>query len=605
MSSTLGAAVPLLSKVQSAGQWSALLAGVWAADSVDAAEQIRDQLAAHETVITPEGVWLGRNWLYSQQSHDAQASVLAREKEIDKVAKQLTSLDAEVAQLSEELDGKRDALRNAENRRDDWQRRVNEYRQQASEIQSQFGGRQARLDSLIAQQQRIGEECAELREQIKNDLQMQDETRDKLHEALEAMDQLADERETLNQQRDVLQEAVAQARDQWHNTKDARHQVEVQLQAAKTDHARLLQGMERLEERVEQLREQLHDLQQTLEKQVDPLGTLKAELDQFQEQRATVEESLRQARQTVEHLDEALSDYEEQRHKLESRSSELRMLLEQTKMEAQGDEVRRQTIEEQLQQVQLPLPEDQRGEDGATTYTPTPLTLLAEMPEHADEAGWVAQIESTQRKLERIGSVNMAALEEYEEQLQRKTYLDEQADDVNQALELLNNAIKTIDRETRMRFKATLDTVNANLQAMFPKLFGGGEAYLDVTGDDLLKAGVSIMARPPGKRNSTIHLLSGGEKALTAISLVFAIFEINPAPFCMLDEVDAPLDDTNVGRFCALLSAMSEHVQFIFITHNKITMEIAHQLVGVTQQEPGVSRPVTVDVSEAVEMVGV
>ncbi|MBE9561425.1 MAG: chromosome segregation protein SMC, partial [Proteobacteria bacterium] len=194
--------------------------------------------------------------------------------------------------------------------------------------------------------------------------------------------------------------------------------------------------------------------------------------------------------------------------------------------------------------------------------------------------------------------------DEFEEQAERKKELDEQTDDLNKAMQALENAIKTIDKETKARFKETIDKVNVFLQEMFPRLFGGGEVSLQLIGDDILKAGVTIMARPPGKRNTHIHLLSGGEKALTAIALVFAIFKLNPAPFCMLDEVDAPLDDTNVGRFCALVKSMSEHVQFIFISHNKITMEIADQLIGVTMQEAGVSRLVTVDIDTAVKMVG-
>ena len=166
----------------------------------------------------------------------------------------------------------------------------------------------------------------------------------------------------------------------------------------------------------------------------------------------------------------------------------------------------------------------------------------------------------------------------------------------------LESAIRRIDRETRERFKATFDQVNSGLQSLFPRLFGGGQAYLELTGEDLLETGIAVMARPPGKRNSTIHLLSGGEKALTAIALVFSIFELNPAPFCILDEVDAPLDDTNVVRYSQLVKKMSERVQFIYITHNKISMEMAHQLIGVTMHEPGVSRLVEVDVDEAVEL---
>ena len=223
--------------------------------------------------------------------------------------------------------------------------------------------------------------------------------------------------------------------------------------------------------------------------------------------------------------------------------------------------------------------------------------------------GPVAQLNRGQRQLEKIGNriarlgpINLAAIDEYNLQSERKSYLDAQNEDLETALNTLGNAIRKIDKETRSRFQETFDKVNTGLQELFPRVFGGGSAYLEMTGDDLLDTGISIMARPPGKKNSTIHLLSGGEKALTAIALVFSIFNLNPAPFCMLDEVDAPLDDANTGRYARMVKEMSEKVQFIFITHNKITMEQADQLMGVTMHEPGVSRLVTVDVDEAAEL---
>src|SRR5215467_7284243 len=187
----------------------------------------------------------------------------------------------------------------------------------------------------------------------------------------------------------------------------------------------------------------------------------------------------------------------------------------------------------------------------------------------------------------------------------RKEYLDSQFGDLTSALDTLAEAMRRIDRETRTRFEDTFERINAGLREKFPRLFGGGHAYLELVGEDKLTAGVAVMARPPGKKNSTIHLLSGGEKALTAVALVFSIFDLNPAPFCLLDEVDAPLDEHNVGRFCEIVREMSGRVQFIFITHNKTTMELAQQLVGVTMLEPGVSRLVTVDVDEAVRLAAV
>ena len=193
-------------------------------------------------------------------------------------------------------------------------------------------------------------------------------------------------------------------------------------------------------------------------------------------------------------------------------------------------------------------------------------------------------------------------MEEYQAQEERMIFMDEQHRDLEDSLTTLRDAIEKIDRECRSRFKETFDLINGGLQRMFPKLFGGGQASLELTDRDLLDAGVTVMARPPGKRNSSIHLLSGGEKALTAAALVFAIFELNPAPFCLLDEVDAPLDDANVGRFSQLVKEMSERVQFLFISHNKATMEIAQHLAGVTMKEPGVSRIVAVDIDAAFEM---
>ncbi|MCL1048420.1 chromosome segregation protein SMC [Shewanella abyssi] len=212
------------------------------------------------------------------------------------------------------------------------------------------------------------------------------------------------------------------------------------------------------------------------------------------------------------------------------------------------------------------------------------------------------ELERLRAQIAHLGAINLAAIEEFEQQNERKSYLDSQDEDLNSALSSLEEAIRKIDTETKSRFKDTFDKVNKDLGILFPKVFGGGSAYLALTDDDLLETGVTIMARPPGKKNSTIHLLSGGEKALTALSLVFAIFRLNPAPFCMLDEVDAPLDDANVERFCRLVKEMSQSVQFIYISHNKITMELADQLIGVTMHEPGVSRIVAVDIDEAVAL---
>ena len=228
--------------------------------------------------------------------------------------------------------------------------------------------------------------------------------------------------------------------------------------------------------------------------------------------------------------------------------------------------------------------------------------MLKNLPELAQESVWKQKVDDLIALVERLGTINLTAIEEYKAQSERLSFLNAQHADLIAALQTLELAISKIDHESRLRFKATFDKINAGLQEKFPKLFGGGQAYLELTKQDLLESGVTIIARPPGKKNSTIHLLSGGEKALTAVALVFSIFELNPAPFCLLDEVDAPLDDANVGRFSKMVEEMSATVQFLYISHNKVTMEISKQLAGVTMKEPGVSRMVAVDMDTAISL---
>jgi chromosome segregation protein len=281
-------------------------------------------------------------------------------------------------------------------------------------------------------------------------------------------------------------------------------------------------------------------------------------------------------------------ELDRERHQVEEDIRERRTVLDGLRLTRQECLVRRRTLEEQLAEASV-----------------SPAAVLAELEEGAEESAWQERLDQVGVRIQRLGNVNLAAIDELKEQGQRKEYLDAQHEDISRSLETLEQVIRRIDRETRSRFKETYDQVNQRLQQLFPRLFGGGHAYLELTGEDLLETGVSVMARPPGKRNTSIQLLSGGEKALTAVALVFAIFQLNPAPFCMLDEVDAPLDDANVARFCELVRSMSDQVQFIFITHNKVTMEIADHLLGVTMHEPGVSRLVSVDVEEATRLAAV
>jgi chromosome segregation protein len=306
------------------------------------------------------------------------------------------------------------------------------------------------------------------------------------------------------------------------------------------------------------------------------------------EQRVVVEKDLSAARSVLEEIEAELRSHEQMRQQRDQQSL------------AQREAMGRLQLEEQMIAM--------KAEQHARAIADAELELSAvieALPEDVDVEAAQKALADMEARIRRLEPVNLAAIQEFGEQSERKQYLDAQNDDLTSALETLEAAIRKIDRETRGRFKDTFDRVNAGVQELYPRLFGGGHAYLELTGEDLLDTGVTLMARPPGKRVAHISLLSGGEKAMTAVALVFSIFRLNPAPFCLLDEVDAPLDEANVERFCNMVKEMSEKVQFLFVTHNKGTMQAAQQLSGVTMREPGVSRLVSVDIAEAARLAGV
>ncbi|MDH5191713.1 MAG: chromosome segregation protein SMC, partial [Gammaproteobacteria bacterium] len=410
-----------------------------------------------------------------------------------------------------------------------------------------------------------------------------------LYDEAVAITRTLDARKTdLEQQRDELRSALEKARDLAQADKELAHEVELKAGSMQTALVSTQENIARMEGRFTKLTSRREELQTALANGEEPVEKLKGELEVSLSKRVDVEGELSRARDAVQAIESAMKQLNEDRHVAEEKVQGVREQLEKMRLGWQEMNVRRETMKEQIDESGFELKK-----------------LQEEMPEEANEPDWVENVENLERKINRLGAINLAAIDEYEEQSKRKEYLDAQHADVSEALNTLETAIQKIDRETRTKFKETFDKVNSGIQKIFPRLFGGGQAHLELVGDDLLDTGVTIMARPPGKRISSIQLLSGGEKALTAVSLVFAIFELNPAPFCLLDEVDAPLDDANVGRFCEMVKERSSSTQFIFITHNKITMEIANQLVGVTMQEAGVSRLVAVDVDEAVQLVAV
>jgi chromosome segregation protein len=349
--------------------------------------------------------------------------------------------------------------------------------------------------------------------------------------------------------------------------------------------------------RLEEMSSQQRLLEEQAAREAASLAELQAERLRFDETplseglqgalaaRGAREEKVGAARQAVEEVEGNVRAAEEDRLGAEHRLDPLRERINDLRLKEQEARLLEEGFSEQLREA------------------------------HADEAELAAALEKGVRsgalnneiarlndEIGALGAVNLAALDELAAATERKSYLDAQSADLTEAMETLETAIRRIDRETRERLLATFDQVNVHLAEMFPALFGGGQAKLVLTGEEILDSGVQVIAQPPGKRNTSIHLLSGGEKALSALSLVFSLFMLNPAPFCLLDEVDAPLDDTNTERFCQLLRKMASQTQFIVISHNKITMEIAEQLIGVTMQELGVSRVVAVDVEEAMKM---
>ena len=562
-----------------------LLAGVHAAEDLGAALALRGRLAAGESVVTRDGIWLGSDWLKVVREQDQEAGVLERRRELEALAGTIDTGEARVEEFKAALEEAREAIAELEEEREEVQRQAARINRELGEVNAQVSARQVRLEQITMRRERLGNEMEEARGQLQQEEEQVKEARAVLQEALDAMEQDSGEREALLSKRDEARARLDDARQQARQQRDLSHQLAMDAQGARTQADALRQNLDRLSSQVASLGERKAQLEEQASEGGDPGLELQEQLEEKLEQRLEAEQQLAEARRRLEDVEHRMRDLEGRRGQHERQAQEVRDTINGKRMQWQDLTTRRQTVAEQLDEQHFDLN-----------------TVLDNLPEEADEKDWAEELERIGQRIARLGQINLAAIEEYQQQSERKQYLDQQNDDLEDALKTLENAIRKIDRETRTRFKEYFDRINKGLQELFPKVFGGGHAYLELTGEDLLDTGVAIMARPPGKRNSTIHLLSGGEKALTALSLVFSIFELNPAPFCLLDEVDAPLDDANVGRFCNLVSEMAERVQFIYITHNKIAMEMAHTLMGVTMHEPGVSRLVSVDVDEAAEM---
>ncbi|WP_111977198.1 chromosome segregation protein SMC [Algibacillus agarilyticus] len=538
---------------------------------------------AEYSVIDQNGFWRNESWQYLAGLQND--SILAWKNERLEKQAHLDILSQHNAQTTKDLKQARLTLAELTTRLEQQKENIG---QAKSSIQTLEYQQQIALRDRQETAQRLEKYTQEL---IEHQAALEDEQIEKIE--LEAA------LETAIQQKQLLtgsqENALKQKEHSSHALALARHKVD---QAKTTVHDRVLknetlkgqidnatQAIVSAKNRTVMLTEQHEAIQLELNEIDMPLEDAAIQLQESLEAKAEVEVKQREFAQQLSLVEDDINTCEKDQHGVINQVQKIKDELASLQIEREGYLVRANSVLDSLNETGQVLK-----------------NVIETLPDDANEGIWLKELEKISTAIQRLGAINLAAIEEYDHQSERKNYLDAQHEDLFSALDTLESAIRKIDRETKAKFKQTFDSVNEDLQMLFPKVFGGGAAWLELTGDDLLDTGVTIMARPPGKRNSTIHLLSGGEKALTALSLVFAIFRLNPAPFCMLDEVDAPLDDANVVRFCRLVEEMSSNVQFIFISHNKIAMEMATNLVGVTMQEPGCSRMVAVDVDKAIAL---
>ncbi len=548
-------------------------------------------LAPGESIVTPDAVWRGRDWVRAPRTDAAKSGVIAREQIIQQLKGQVEALAEAIATREVQLGEVRTQQQQAEEQR----RNVSTRFEQARSRQSQrMAFRQAQAVRLEQTQARIAALVRDIeglkaqREQQAAELAA---SREKLVNLEGVAQRLREERVQHQQSLIRARDAVTRNRALLSQAAQTENQVQIQLASRRSHVAALNQAAHDLEGSREQL---VSDRARRAEDAVELEAPLADRQAQAEAARASVDaarEVMRAARVALEAAELAVGQGAHGFREAETAKDQAQERLQQARIEFENLRARREGYAQQLAEA---------CRDGGMERE----AVFAGLTEEATAEIWDEKIAGLGRRIDRLGAINLAAIQELEEAEGREKYLGDQWTDLTGALDTLEEAIRKIDAETKERFKDTFDKVDTIFRDRFPKLFGGGEAYLELTGDDLLDTGVRVMARPPGKRNSSIQMLSGGEKAMTAVALLLGLFQLNPAPFCLMDEVDAPLDDANVARYCEVVREMSQNVQFIIITHNKITMELANQLHGVTMQEPGVSRLVSVDVQQAVELVG-
>ena len=564
-----------------------LLARVHGADDLDAARALLPTLPEGDVVITRGGERVGAGWVQVVRTSSGTQGALLREREIQSLRAEIESLVTRERELDALLVELRDQSLMAEQHREDAQRSLYMAHRSVSELGGQLQSQQGRVDAARGRIERIDAELAQLGEALEAAREQARLARSNQEDAVVRMSELEDARIELENERRRLTELRDAARNAAREARDAAHALALTVESQRAQLAGLSQALERMTGQRGQLDSRLGELASQLADGDAPVRELEAQRQVALEQRVQAEQKLTAARTALDGIDHELRGFELVRQQRDEQALQQRESIGQRRLELQALALKAEQLVGAITEAGFVLDE-----------------VAATLTDDMDPQVWERTVVELDGKLRRLEPVNLAAIAEHAEAAQRKDYLDAQNVDLTTALETLEEAIRKIDRETRGRFKDTFDRVNSGMQELYPRLFGGGHAYLELTGEDLLDTGVAIMARPPGKRVSNISLLSGGEKAMTAVALVFAIFRLNPAPFCLLDEVDAPLDEANVGRFTAMVNEMSEQVQFLFVTHNKVTMEAARQLMGVTMREPGVSRLVSVDLAEAARLAG-
>ncbi|MCL1074854.1 chromosome segregation protein SMC [Shewanella dokdonensis] len=562
------------------------LAQVHWADTAADAQKLQTALPAAAVILCAEGSVWGRDFCWLLQGN--QDSLVAMAAEQDKLAAMITEAEQQLVTAEEVAQRAQQSARAAVTALEQGQQQLQQQQLQQAKAQMVLDNALARTQQQAQQRQQLLDDKNALTDRIANvelDLEALIESQfaadDELYQRQGDDRLFSEQASALTSQRIALKSRLGDIERQL---RDANRQLNEQQTAL----ALVQQQAAQQQAQQQQLQQQLLELQQNRQPESvdgDAIAVLEQQLAQLLRQQQQQHQSLEQTRARIADLQKQSESLSLKQKQQLAEAEHLTQSISTLKLRREGLKGQAESQLAQLQEQQIQLS-----------------AIADNLPAEAATDKLQAELDAVRNRISRLGAINLAAIDEFEQQKERKTYLDEQDKDLNQALASLEEAIRRIDRETRSRFKTTFEQVNNGLGELFPKVFGGGSAYLALTDDDLLETGVTIMARPPGKKNSTIHLLSGGEKALTALSLVFAIFRLNPAPFCMLDEVDAPLDDANVDRFCRLLQEMSQNVQFIYISHNKITMEMADQLIGVTMHEPGVSRIVAVNIEEAVAM---